>query len=165
MSDIESSTQFDSLDNPPAEDRGGFVALAVLAAAAGAGAALLLAPVEGAKTRKRVGRGLRSLRNDAGGTIAQLQREIRRRRSQSRREKRIIALAGLLIGAGVAALLAPETGADTRKRLGGALSRIKVGAIDRIDRLRDRATELASDANDQEGRSIQEVGPDPNTVS
>ena len=39
-------------------ERGGFVALAVIAAGVGAGAALLLAPEAGAKTRKRVGRNL-----------------------------------------------------------------------------------------------------------
>jgi len=79
--------------------QGGFIALAVLAAAAGAGAALLLAPDSGSRTRQRVGRGLRGLRGEAAGTIAQLQREIRKRTSHSRREKRIFALAGVLVGA------------------------------------------------------------------
>lgn len=141
MADIENPTQFDSFDVLPQHGHGGFVALAVFAAAIGAGAAVLLAPEEGAKTRERVGKGLRNLRGDAADTIAQLQREIRRRKNQSRREKRIIALSGLLIGAGIAALVAPEKGAQTRKRLGGTFSRIKVGAIDRLDRLRERASE------------------------
>ncbi|HEU4682205.1 MAG TPA: YtxH domain-containing protein [Gemmatimonadales bacterium] len=164
MTDSDFPIQFDSPDNSQ-EGRGGFVALAVLAAAAGAGAAILLAPEEGAKTRKRVGKGLRSLRGDAAGTIAQLQHEIRRRKNQSRREKRLIALAGVLVGAGIAALLAPESGAETRKRLGGTLGRIKVGAVDRIDRLRDRSAERASStAEDQPVRSVQELGRDPNTV-
>lgn len=164
MTDTDLPIQFDSLDNSQ-EGRGGFVALAVLAAAAGAGAAILLAPEEGAKTRKRVGKGLRSLRGDAAGTIAQLQREIRRRKSQSRREKRLIALAGILVGAGIAALLAPESGAETRKRLGGTLGRIKVGAVDRIDRLRDRSAERAPDTTEEQPvRSVQELGRDPNTV-
>jgi gas vesicle protein len=164
MTDTDPTIQFDSLDNSQA-GRGGFVALAVLAAAAGAGAAMLLAPEEGSKTRKRVGKGLRSLRGDAASTIAQLQREIRGRKAQSRREKRLIALAGLLVGAGIAALLAPESGADARKRLGGTLNRIKVGAVDRIDRLRDRTQERASDtAEDQPVRSVQELGRDSNTV-
>jgi gas vesicle protein len=154
MTDIDPTTQFDSLDTAT-EHRDGFVALAVLAAAAGAGAALLLAPDEGAKTRKRVGRGLRSLRGDAAGTIAQLQREIRKRRNQSRREKWIIALAGVLAGAGVAALLAPETGAQTRKRVGGALGRIKVGAVDRIDRLKERTREPAKSSEEQEVGKVE----------
>ncbi len=144
MADVNTDLENGTPDDSPAGERGGFVALAVLAAALGAGAAILLAPDEGGETRKRVGRGLRSLRGDATGTVAQLRREIRRRRNQSRREKQIIAVAGLLIGAGVAALLAPESGAQVRQRLSGTLGRIRVGAIDRIERLRQRETEAGS---------------------
>lgn len=151
-----------SQDELPGE-RGGFVALAVLAAALGAGAALMLAPNEGAKTRRRVGRGWRALRGEAAETIGQLQREIRRRRRQSRRDRQVIALAGLIIGAGVAALLTPESGPVTRQRLGGTLSRIKVGAVDRIGRLRQRQGEAESQ-EDSPVRSVQELGRDPNTV-
>jgi hypothetical protein len=157
----------DELDGPigPAEDGGGFVALAVLAAALGAGAAVLLAPDEGSRTRKRMGRGFRSLKGDAAARVAQLQREMKRRKNQSRREKRMIALAGVLVGAGVAALLTPR-GADVRTRLGGTLSRIKVGAIDRIDRLRAQSGEPTSEAPEEtrQVRSVQELGRDPNTV-
>jgi hypothetical protein len=147
------------------EDRGGFVALAVLAAALGAGAAVLLAPDEGSRTRKRVRQGLRTLKGDASARVAQLQRELRRRKNQSRREKRMIALAGVLIGAGVAALLTPGA-ADVRTRLGGTLSRIKVGAIDRIDRLRAQSAEPTSEDSEEprQVRSVQELGRDPNTV-
>jgi gas vesicle protein len=146
----------------PAGEHGGFVALAVLAAALGAGAAVLLAPEEGGKTRERVGRGLRSLRGEAADTVAQLQREIRRRKNQSRRDKQLIAVAGLLIGAGVAALLAPESGAQVRRRLGGTLGRIKVGAIDRIDRIRQREGQPAlSQEEEREVRSAPESGRDP----
>jgi hypothetical protein len=124
-----------------------------------------LAPDQGSKTRKRVGRKLRGLRGDAGETVARLQREIRRRKSQSRREKQIIALAGLLIGAGVAALLSPESGAAVRTRLGGTLSRIKVGAIGRIERLRPQPENSSSETTEnREVRSVQELGRDPNTV-
>jgi len=165
MSDIKSNLENGTPADSPAGERGGFVALAVLAAALGVGAAVLLAPDEGAKTRKRVGRGLRSLQGDAAETVAQLRREIGKRRNQSRRERRIIAVAGLLIGAGLAALLAPESGAQVRRRLGGTLGRIKVGAIDRIERLRPREGEAASDpAEKQEVLSVQELGRDPNTV-
>jgi gas vesicle protein len=146
MSDIDNNLENGASPDSPAGERGGFVALAVLAAALGAGAAVLLAPDEGGRTRKRVGRGLRSLRGDAAETVAQLRREIRSRRNQSRREKQIIALAGLLVGVGVAALLVPESGAQVRRRLGGTLGRIKVGAIDRIDRLRQREEEEAGSA-------------------
>ena len=145
-------------------DSGGFVALAVLAAALGAGAAILLAPDEGSQTRKRVGRGLRSLQGDAAGRVARLQREIRRRRQKSRREKRIVAAAGLLIGAGLATLLAPG-GAEVRSRLGGTLNRIKVGAVDRIEKLKSQSAEAESaPGEDREVRSVQELGRDPNTV-
>src|SRR5215210_746867 len=113
------------------DERGGFVALAVIAAALGAGAAILLAPDEGARTRRRVTQGLRSIGGEAAGTIAQLQRDLLKRRAQSSREKRVMALAGLFIGAGLTALLAPESGTDTRRRLGGTLTRIKVGTVDR----------------------------------
>jgi gas vesicle protein len=149
-----------------AGERGGFVALAVLAAALGAGAALLLAPEEGARTRQRVGRGFRSLRGEAAETLAQLRREIRRRRRQSQRDRQIAAVAGLLIGAGLAALFTPESGPVTRQRLGGTLSRIRVGAVDRIERLRHRQPEPGgqTEAPDPSVRSVQELGRDPNTV-
>jgi gas vesicle protein len=142
-------------------ERGGFVALAVLAAAAGAAAALLLAPQSGSATRRRVGQGLRSLSGEAAGTFAQLQREIGKRKRQARRERRIVALAGLLVGAGLTALLTPESGPVTRKLLGGKLSRIKVGAVDRIERL--RQTEAPEPAENPV-RSVQELGRDPNDV-
>ncbi len=152
------------LDLTPHSESGGFVALAVLAAALGAGAAVLLAPDEGSKTRKRVGQGLRSLRGDAAERVGQLQREIRRRRNQSRREKRMIAVAGVLVGAGLAALLTPS-GSEVRSRLGGTLSRIKVGAIDRIERLRERSSNAENVVGeDREVPTVQELGRDPNTV-
>jgi len=153
------------IDTDSAEEGGGFVALAVLAAALGAGAAVLLAPDEGSRTRKRVRRGLRTLSGDAAARIAQLQREIKRRKNQSRREKRMIALVGVLVGAGLAALLTPR-GAEVRTRLGGTLSRIKVGAVGRIDRLRAEAREPAGNASEEvrQVRSVQELGRDPNTV-
>jgi gas vesicle protein len=127
-------------------ERGGFVALAVLAAAAGAGAALLLAPDAGARTRRRVG---------------QLERQLRRRKHRSRREHRTFALAGLLVGAGLTALLTPESGPATRRLLGGTISRIRVGAVDRIERLRQAGTSAPAD---ETVRSVQELGRDPNDV-
>ncbi len=165
MSDVDTESQNGSSADSPSAERGGFVALAVVAAALGAGAAVLLAPDQGSRTRKRVGRTLRGLRGGAGETVARLQRDIRRRKSQSRREKRIIAVAGLLIGAGVAALLSAEGGAAVRTRLGGTLSRIKVGAIGRIERLRAEPEDIASEAaENREVRTVQELGRDPNTV-
>jgi gas vesicle protein len=142
--------------------RGGFVALAVIAAAMGAGAALLFSPDQGASTRRLVVRGLRNLRGEGARTVAQLQREIRRRRSQSRRDKQLIGIAGILVGAGIAAMLTPESGPATRQRLGSALGRIRVGAVDRIERLRRSSEQTGSPS--QPVQSVQELGRDPNTV-
>jgi hypothetical protein len=153
------------LNGNPEGSRGGFVALAVIAAALGAGAAILLAPDEGSRTRRRVTQGLRSIGGEAASTIAQLQRDVRRRRAQSRRDKRIMAIVGLLVGAGLTAVLTPISGTDTRRRLGGTLGRIKVGAVDRIERLRQRSQEgEESSTEPQPVRSVQELGRDPNSV-
>jgi hypothetical protein len=124
-----------STEHMPPEERGGFVALAVLAAAVGVGAALLLAPEARSRARKQ--------------------------ERHSRRGKRIIALAGFLIGAGLTALLTPESGPATRKLLGGTLSRIKVGAVDRIERLRQAG---APEPAENPVRSVQELGRDSNDV-
>jgi gas vesicle protein len=148
-------------DTETAAERGGFVALAVLAAAVGAGAAILLAPDSGYRTRKKVQQGLRDFRGEAGETVARLQREIRSRRRRSGQEKRVTALAGFLVGAGLTAMLTPESGPSTRKFLGDTLSRIKVGAVDRIERL--RQTEVP-DRTENPVRSVQELGRDANDV-
>ena len=115
-------------------ERGGLVTLAIVAAAVGAGAALL-APDAGSRARQRVGRG--------------------------RGEKRLIALAGFLVGAGLTALLTPESGPATRRLLGGTLSRIKVGAVDRIERFRQNA---APEPAENPVRSLQELGRESNDV-
>ena len=142
-------------------DRGGFVALAVLSAAAGAAVALLLAPASGSATRDKMGRGIRGLPGEAAATIAQLQRDIRRRKHQSRREKRLVGLAGFLVGAGLTALVTPESGRATRKLLGGTLGRIRVGTVNGIERL--RHPEVSRPAENPV-RSVQELGRDPNDV-
>jgi gas vesicle protein len=165
MTDEPTGLNLESADRSLDSGRGGFVALAVIAATIGAGAALLLAPEEGARTRQRVGRGLRTIGGEAAGTITQLQREIRRRRQHDRREKRIIGLAGMLIGAGLATLLTPQSGPATRQRLGTTLGRIKVGTVDRIERLRQRQDQISETSVEPEPvRSVQELGRDPNSV-
>jgi gas vesicle protein len=164
MSD-NSGNNLQSLNGAAEGGRGGFVALAVIAAAFGAGSAILLAPDEGARTRRRVAQGLRSIGGEAAGGIAQLQREVHRRRDQSRREKRVFALAGLLVGAGITALLTPDSGTGTRRKLGSTINRIKVGTVDRIERLRQRAEPVEDPtAETRPVRSVQELGRDPNSV-
>jgi hypothetical protein len=157
--DVEYGDEFQEADRG-----GGFVALAVIAMAVGAGAALLLAPQEGARTRQRVEKGLRSIGGGAAGTLAQLQRELGRRREQSRREKRLIGLAGFFIGAGLAAMVTPETGPEARQRLSTTLGRIKVGTVDRIGGLRRRQQESGSRIESPPVRNVQELGRDPDAV-
>jgi gas vesicle protein len=109
--------------------------LMVLAAAVGIGALLLLAPDQGSRSK---------------------------RRKKSRRQSGFVAVAGFVAGAGLTALLAPETGAATRQRLRSTLSRIKVGAVDRIERL--RQSEAFPATEDPPVRSIQELGRDSDNV-
>ena len=120
-------TDLDRLDvDAAAEDgsgSGGFLGLALLALAAGAGAALLFAPAEGAETRKVVGARLRDIRSGAEAGVGRLQRELRRREERRQRERRMAAVIGFAAGAGLAALLVPTSGPDTRRRLVQTLSR------------------------------------------
>lgn len=117
--------ELDRLDlDPAAEDGGGpggFLGLALLALAAGAGAALLFAPAEGTETRKVVGARLRDLRSGAEAGVHRLQRELKRREERRRRERRMAAMIGFAAGAGLAALLVPASGPDTRRRLAQTL--------------------------------------------
>jgi len=71
----------------------------------------------------------------AGAAAALLLGPERRIRTRSRGQ-RTVAAAGFLVGAGLTALLTPESGPATRKSLGSGLNRLKVGAIDHIERLR-----------------------------
>jgi len=120
-------TDLDSLDLDAAgEDSGssgGFLGLALLALAAGAGAALLFAPAEGAETRRVVGARLRDIRSGAEAGVSRLQRELRRREERRRRERRMAAVIGFAVGAGLAALMVPTSGPDTRRRLAQTLGR------------------------------------------
>jgi len=103
----------DDFDLEPAEEeggRGGFFGLALIALALGAGSALLFAPAEGARTRQRLSKEIVELRGGAAKTVARIQREVHRRRTRDRREKRLYALAGLVVGAGLGAFLRPLAG-------------------------------------------------------
>ena len=116
--------RFDAEDNARRDEgSGGFLGVALLAMAVGAGAALLFAPAEGTETRKRVGGRLRHLRGGAEQAFERVQREFGRREARRRRDTRLSALAGLAVGAGVAALFVPESGAETRRRLTESLRR------------------------------------------
>jgi gas vesicle protein len=112
-------TEFDGIE----DEGGGFFGLALLALAVGAGTALLFAPAEGATTRKIVGGRLRELRGGAEGAVERLRRELGRREARRRREQRTAALVGVAVGAGLAALLLPQSGTDTRRQITRALQR------------------------------------------
>ena len=101
------TNEFDLEPDEEEGGRGGFFTLALIAMALGAGSALLFAPAEGAKTRQRLGREILELRGGAAKTVARVQREVHRRRTRDRREKRLYALAGLVVGAGLGAFLRP----------------------------------------------------------
>lgn len=136
---------FDDFDLEDAADReegGGLLGLALFALAVGAGAAMLFAPAEGAKTRQIVGDRLKSIRGDAGVALERVQRELGRREARRRRERRSSALLGLAVGAGLAALLTPESGPEVRQRI--------------ADRFR-RAEDEVADAD----RVVREPQPEP----
>ncbi|MGH7527911.1 MAG: hypothetical protein ACREMX_14545 [Gemmatimonadales bacterium] len=89
----------------------------ILLALLGAGAALLLAPKEGVRTRERLGGELRDLQGGAAKALDRIGRELSRRRTRDRREKQLAAIAGLVAGVVLGVLLTPESGSDTRRRI------------------------------------------------
>ena len=127
---------FDLEGDADRDQGGGVLGLALFALAVGAGAAMLFAPAEGAKTRQFVGDRLKSLKGDAGGAFERVQRELGRREARRRRERRSSALLGLAVGAGLAALLTPESGPDVRRRIAERLRRTEeeVPEADRVVR-------------------------------
>ncbi len=136
----------EDLDLEPEEgsEGGGSIGLALLAAAIGAGAALLFAPTEGARARQLLGGELRDLRGDASKVLGRLQREVRRRRTQDRRRAQLAAIAGLAIGAGLTALLTPASGPEARRRI--------------TERLRTaEKKESAGQATTEAGRNAEQV--------
>jgi gas vesicle protein len=114
---------FDLEDDADRNEGGGLLGLALFALAVGAGAAVLFAPAEGAKTRRIVGDRLKDLRGGAEGALERVQREIRRRDERRRRQRRSSALMGLALGAGLATLLTPESGPAVRRRISERLRR------------------------------------------
>ena len=131
-------TNIDNFDLEPAggeEPRGGLLGLAVMALAVGAGTALLFAPAEGARTRELVGNRLRDVRGEAESAFTRVQHELGRREARRRRERRMSALLGLALGAGVAALLLPQSGPETRRKLSEAWQRRKGEVDEAVDRV------------------------------
>jgi gas vesicle protein len=131
-------TNLDNFDLEPADgekSRGGLLGLALMALAAGAGTALLFAPAEGAKTREVVGERLRGFRGEAEGAFARVQREVGRREARRRRQRQSSALLGLAVGAGIAALLLPQSGPETRRKLSEVWRRRKSDVDEAVDRV------------------------------
>lgn len=123
------------LEDGQEEGSGGFLGLALVALALGAGAAMLFAPAEGAKTRQLVGERLKDWRGGAEEALERVQRELKGREARRRRERRSSAVLGLAVGAGLAALLTPESGPDVRRRITQSLKRSDdLSNIDRVVR-------------------------------
>jgi len=69
---------------------------------------------------------------------------------------------GTLVGAGVALLLAPTTGEETRRRLGDAARRLREDARGKLDDARGKLDEARGTINDlkEDARSAVETGRD-----
>ena len=180
---------------------GGVVAAAVVAAAVGAGVALLLAPDTGSKTRKRLGKRMRKLEFARQLDELQLGKRAatlgsgaadgwKRFRKQGARRldpqgssalaKPLYAVLGTLAGAAVAVLLAPDSGTETRQRIGRKFQEIKTDASTRWEehRAARRTMESARGAargdakgdtngqtdRDRNVRSVQELGREGSEV-
>ncbi len=131
---------------------GGIVVTALVAAAIGAGVALLLAPDAGAGTRKRLSKRLRKLElgkqfdelelgkraaaisGGAAGNWKRFRKESARRihpDAASGMDKPLYAILGTLAGAAAAVLLAPDSGTRTREQLGKKIDELKTDASTR----------------------------------
>lgn len=169
---------------------GSVVVTAVVAAAVGAGVALLFAPEKGSKTRKRLGKRLRKLElskqleelelgkraamlgTGAAGGWKKFRKESARRldpEGSSGMNKPLYALLGTLAGAAVAVLLAPDSGSETRQRLGSKLKEMKDDASTRWQEHRAGRRTAAETGNgsadrDRDVRSVQELGREGSEV-
>lgn len=77
-------------------------------------------------------------------------------------------LAGAVIGAGIALLMAPAKGVETRRRLGDAARKLRDSAKDRVDQARGTVSDITEDAKsafqtgrDAYSRSRQERSESP----
>jgi len=87
--DFEEPTGEEELAEPRGGSGLGFLVGFVVGALVGAGTALLLAPAQGAVTRRRIGRGLRRMRDQASERVGDIrddaEREFRRARRRIKR--------------------------------------------------------------------------------
>ena len=167
---------------------GSVVVTAIVAAAVGAGVALLFAPEKGSKTRKRLGKRMRKLElsrqfeelelgkraamlgTGAAGGWKKFRKESARRldpEPASGMNKPLYALLGTLAGAAVAVLLAPDSGTETRQRLGSKLKEMKDDASTRWQEHRAgrrAAAETGNGSADRNVRSVQELGREGSEV-
>jgi gas vesicle protein len=139
-------SEFDILDDPRTTRSGGLGTIA-LAAAVGAGVALLVATEAGRDTRKRVARKLRHLEipervERLGSVASERLSEARRRRHRGggphgqRRSKApstgdngaLYAALGTVAGAAIAALLTPQGGRETREWIGHTIDDLRNNA-------------------------------------
>ena len=169
---------------------GSVVMTAVVAAAVGAGVALLFAPEKGSKTRKRLGKRMRKLElsrqleelelgkraamlgTGAAGGWKKFRKESARRLDPERTSgmnKPLYALLGTLAGAAAAVLLAPDSGTETRQRLSSKLKEMKDDASTRWQEHRAGRRAAAETGNgsadrDRNVRSVQELGREGSEV-
>jgi gas vesicle protein len=178
----ELDTEFDLEEESGSRGGSGILTGALLAAAVGAGIALLLAPEKGSETRHQLGRRARELQLKE--RVGRLQSDVlrgagegwrqyvkgggsRRRRLNARRREATIGVLGTLLGAGAALLLAPESGERTRERIGRGIRRARNSASLRWQPhhpANARAFDDFSVASGKPVRSVQELGREGNDV-
>jgi len=69
-------------------------------------------------------------------------------------------LCGAAVGAGIALLTAPKTGAETRQKLGATARKLTDATRERWDRARGRFTELREDIKEGVARANDEMRSD-----
>ena len=164
---------------------GALLTSTLVAAAVGAGIALLLAPEKGVKTRRRLKKRIggidlaapiRKLRGEASSRWEELQEGVQEEiehqlniRRRSPRREATIGVLGTLVGAGVALLLAPEGGLEMRERLGRSFRGLKDEAESRLHAHRQQGDTAESGSSERSRgsgdgdsnrapRSVQDLG-------
>ncbi|HET8649403.1 MAG TPA: YtxH domain-containing protein [Gemmatimonadales bacterium] len=157
---------------------GSMITTALLAAAVGAGVALLYAPEEGSKTRRKLSRRLGNWQEAAASGLSEgvdylssntreLRSMARRRGRQRASERRRAALMGTLAGAGLALLFAPASGSRIRSDIGRQVNNLKTDASEKyreFKRRRDTTRAVEPDANDRVVRTVEELGRESTEV-